>query len=184
MKRWVILSISFCVVLTLAGCSGDLGTPDEIEKHPVGLNPGPQPQSGDFNYTGNISLSGIGEGCVKNLSVSLYDGGADQIKSKFVGELCYNDNAPQSKNFTINSTVQPIYIIIESPDFWDGNRAAGPTGYVRRPNWTFYEGYPIQEQAQVKPRGEYASTVQNRDNSSTNGYQDRRACLEVRDHAA
>lgn len=159
MRKFPAVGFVIVIVVFGAGCVDGLDRPDEVQKPPVELDPLPKPQTGTFTYSGIVGLFGIGEGCVENVRVSLYDSNADRIKSKQVGTLCFNNKSPQTKNFTISSTVQPIYIVTESPDFWTDDPVAAPVGAVRKPNNTFYDGYPIQEQGQIKPRGEYASTI-------------------------
>lgn len=154
--RIQVVPFVVCVVVLLAGCSsvpeGNLGGPTE-----AGLSPPPQIQEGTFNYSGSVELTGIGNGCVHDIEVVLYDSGATYIKSVSVGTLCFDNTSTKSTNVRINSTTQPKYIIIESPEFWNESPPASPGGYIRNPSNDIYDEYPIEEQGQIKPRGVHSN---------------------------
>lgn len=146
------------VLVSLGGCSGvlqdDIGGPTE-----AGLTPPPKIQTGTFNYTGSVELAGPGDGCVRDIKVVLYDAATTPIKSVPVGTLCFDNASTKAKNISINSTEQPVYIVLESPDFWNGPTPASPGGYIRNPSNEIYDLYPIEEQGQVKPRGVHRQTT-------------------------
>jgi len=150
-----------CLLLLSGGCvtlpiEGD-STPDRYAE----LTPRPAVETGAFNYSGAISLSGVGDGCVRDIEVVMYDADENRIGSTAVGDLCYNDSAPQSKNVTLSATTQPVYIIIESPDFWDDDTVVKPSGLLRDPELDLYDEYPIEEQNQIRPRGVHQRTTAN-----------------------
>lgn len=162
MSRLILkVVVLLCILTALGGCTALLPQDDSRTPNEVSLNPSPAVQTGDFNYSGPIGLFGIGEGCVRNISVVLYDASETRIDSTYVGTLCFNDEAPKSKNISINATTQPVYIIIESPDFWDGNTPAYPTGLIRDPELDLYDAYPIEEQGQIRPQGVHQRTTAN-----------------------
>jgi hypothetical protein len=162
MKQIVLPIITALLLVSLAGCSMVPSDQDPGGHSDVRLNPRPHVQSGNFSHTGPVGLSGVGDGCVRNVSIGLYYANETKILTKQVGDLCYNDQAPKSKNVTLNSAIQPKYIIIESSDFWDGETPAYPSGLIRIQNYDLYDEYPIEEQGQIKPRGVHSNeSIQN-----------------------
>lgn len=139
------------LIVALSGCSM-LFQPDEAkEKLHVQLNPPPKPQEGSFNYSGSVELPGIGDGCVRDIRISMYDANQEIISSYFVGDLCYSNETSQSRDIEINSTIQPKYIVVDSDDFWEESSNFSATGFVRNPDQTFYDSYSIEEPGQIKP---------------------------------
>jgi len=150
-----------CLLLVSGGCAALPIEHDSTPRSYAELNPRPAVQIGTFNYSGAISLSGVGDGCVRDIEVVMYDADENRIGSTAVGDLCYNDSAPQSKNVTLSATTQPVYIIIESPDFWDDDTVVKPSGLLRDPELDLYDEYPIEEQNQIRPRGVHQRTTAN-----------------------
>lgn len=159
-----------CLAIALGGCSAPL--PQDDPHNDARLTPTPDVQTGDFDYAGTIGFSGVGDGCVQNISIVLYDTNKNPIDRTHVGTLCYNGteateakyntSAPKSKSISINASTQPTYITVESPDFWDGNAPVKPSGLVRYSDRDVYDEYPIEEHGQIRPRGVHRRTTEER----------------------
>lgn len=91
----------------------------------------------EFNNTNRFTFSAITSAEARgldnnyifsNVSVVLYDENKDVINRKTIGDLDASD--PNPTNITINSTEDPKYIILESPDFWNKDVPVVVAGYV------------------------------------------------------
>lgn len=151
-ERLSLLVLALCLLASASGC---------IEDHPttVGLSPLPEVQTDGFHHEGRVELHGVGTGCAEDVTVSLYHANRTRIKTVSVGTLCYGNESPDHRNVTLDARTQPAYIVLRPSDDWKGSSGISPVGYVRQPNSTYYQDYPIQSRGQIEPRGTYAEPV-------------------------
>jgi len=160
MKRHVIPLILVCLLALSTGCLAYLPEDSSSERKDVALSKIPAiQQDDDFEYQGGIEAQAIGDGCISNLTVSMYSANLTRIGSVEVGKLCLDKESHQPKNLTLTAETQPAYIVIESPDFWDDQTVLAPGGYARNPESDLYSPYPITSQDQIKPTGRFAEPV-------------------------
>jgi len=119
------LTVSLLLILvSTAGCMQLFPGKPAPQRSEVGLNPAPAVQSGEFNYTGEVSLTGIGDECIEDVTVILYDEDLTKIEQQSVGDLCYGNNSTQPLN--LSTSTQPEYIVDRFDD-----RASESSGLPR-----------------------------------------------------
>lgn len=148
-----------CFLVVLSGCIGFDPFGSGASTIEVDFDPLPATQEDGFEYDGRVKLSGVGESCIENLSVTMYSANLTPMGTVDVGTLCYSNESPRGKDVTLTAETQPAYIVFESPDFWDDDGGPLPVGHVRDSNLGVYREYPIESPDQIKPTGDVADPV-------------------------
>lgn len=161
MNRTYIIAIAVLLpVIATSGCMEPVDTGIGVDRD-VYLSPTPTDESGEFQYNGTINITEIGDGCVRDVRVVLYDANTEVIDSKVVGDLCVGNESPSSRPISFQTETQPAYIVIRSPSFWQDQAPARGMGYARDPESELYDEYPVTNESQIKPRGSAAETAAN-----------------------
>lgn len=113
------LGIVLILIMSLAGCFvWDIG----VLSHSVYITSETvNDSSSTFHIEGKVSV-GVGEQgrrSFSNISVVLYNTDYEPVKRIPIGTLNTGDNLTKQFNATVNTSLPPAYIVIESPDFWD-----------------------------------------------------------------
>lgn len=158
-KHLTILVLVFALV-AMPGCIYMLfGEPDTARPE-VKLSPPPLPQTGDFNYSGEVGIYGVGEACVRDVRVILYDDNLTKIDEHAVGDLCLHNTS--TKPLNISMSTQPSYIVIRSPDVYGEDSPADAVGLARNTSNGFYDMYLLTDPDQIRPPNTTTETESNR----------------------
>lgn len=158
--QYLTLLVLMLALVGTAGCIETfIGESTEYKPH-VALNPSPAPQTGDFNFTGEIGIYGAGDACARDVRVILYDDNLTKIEEHSVGDLCLHNTSTKPLNIT--TSTQPSYIVIRSPSLYGDDPPARAVGMARNTTRAVYDKYILADPDQIRPGETDSETQSNR----------------------
>jgi hypothetical protein len=137
MSTRVVLGLTLCALLALAGCPSD-GGPDPLLEYTGTLN-----ESGDgFVMQGDLYLRHTDDRTYRNISVTLYDADCGRISTTRLGTL------DGRLDVAVTSKMVPEYVVIGSPEFWTEGPLQVTYYEERNGNGTDYIGRPTGSRAE------------------------------------
>lgn len=132
----ITVALAFVVLAILGGCS------TSATHHDVDFDGTIEVENNQFVMDGNVSL---GQGAApdatfENVTVVLYDENKTVIRRVPVGKLSTTP-PPLSQRINITTDTIPIYVVIESSDFWQSDTTVYVNGYKRPGDGGRYEEY-------------------------------------------
>lgn len=141
MTRKLVLGVMLVLLIALAGCGG------KAPNHEVHFSGPVTYENSTFTMNGTVIVLDGTEPAQSfpDVSVVLYAANGTRLDTIPVGDMSARGDAPERRTVEFSRPYRPVYVVIESPGFWQDDQSVPVEAFHWSEKLSAYEDYSVND---------------------------------------